>query len=184
MTKIVHIGGPKGVGKTSVSEAVKTVVSDANFSLAVLSGSSQVYDEGRCMFNKEWSELTENQRKQARQKSWETVTKLPYDVVLLDSHYVDIGDGHYKIILDEELWKDINYHVVLEAPIEMILLRRRNDQSRDRGLDINEIKYEAEAERSVAEYIARKTNVGISIIQTDDFGNAVKGLYELLRRLR
>lgn len=184
MPKLVHLGGAKGVGKTTVSDMVGLKLAKSELKICVSHGSSLLYQMVKQSLTKEWSELDEAQKIESRLKAWETIKKLDYNLILLDSHYIDVNNGNHKIILPEHTWKDISHHIILEAPIDHILLRRKTDSSRERELDLVSIDYEVKHEKATAEFIATKTQAGISIIKNEDISHAVTDLCKILTLLR
>lgn len=184
MPKLVHLGGAKGVGKTTVSDMVNSELTKSGLKICVSHGSSLLYQMAKQSLTREWLELDETQKIEARSKAWETIKKLEYNLILLDSHYIDVNNSTHKIILPEHTWNDISHHIILEAPIDHILLRRKTDSSRERELDLASIDYEVKHERVTAEFIAAKTNAGISIIKNEDIYRAVADLCNVLTLLR
>ena len=182
MPVVVHMGGAKGVGKTSVSGVVKSLVYPEE-KIGVLNASACIKET--IGSHLDWRLMVESERKRIRDLTWSIkMLRYDHDIVLIDSHYVDETDGIYKIILSPDKWAHINTHIILETSAEQILSRRVKDKTRERDLDIKNIQKEIEAERDAAYMICKETGGHLLIMSNDFLNDSANNILGVLRSFK
>lgn len=179
--KLVHIGGAKGVGKTTV---LKYLEADATITnpIRIIECSLQLKILGKTAFGNDWENLNDEQRAEMRRSLHTFICNLPYDAVLLDSHYAEVRDNKIRAWLPEEYKRSVGLHIVIEASLEDILARRLNDPVKKRRIDLNSIAEEVRAEIKTAMAIAKETNKKLYVITNHNSHNTAAELVSLLRQ--
>jgi len=184
---IVHVGGAKGVGKTTALKELRNELRKPS-EIAVLFTSQEFNNLATLRYGKTLGELQINQMKLVQEMFMHNVQKMLQKVVLLDSHYIDMTPTGIVIpLLQKQIWNDLTYHVILEANPEIILQRRVSDATRERQLDIELIVKEIKAERDEAYKIANETGTRILVLTNcntpteakDAIKNILRGEFEV-----
>ena len=145
---IMHIGGPKGVGKTTIANQL----TERCPQYTILTVSDELGRLSERQFGKKWSFLDDQQKRGARTDLCSEIVKMS-GVVILDSHYIDLLNGKPISVFPEELAASVDIFAVMVCTPEAILQRRILD-GRTRTLSLDEIVKETEAERKAAYNLA------------------------------
>jgi adenylate kinase len=181
MKTIIHVGGAKGVGKTTILKKLSRYFKKrTGEDISLITVSEFLSNLAVSQFNKKWSDLTETERKTLREVAIQHFTSNESSVIILDSHYIDLKDGKPIDIMPDEFKRLIDIHVILEAKPEEILERRIKDGSKQRELDVSIIREEAEAEREAALRIAKELGKPILFMKNENIEIACHNLYERL----
>ena len=97
---IIHIGGAKGVGKTTVLSHLPRLAHCSN-EVNIIAVSNLLGNISGHMFGTSWSVLDEGQRIEARKLAIQHLASLK-GPVLMDSHYVDFINGRIITIMPED----------------------------------------------------------------------------------
>ena len=154
--KLVHVGGAKGVGKTTVLD---TLAQSTNLGCTIqtIHSSTELKQYALESYGKNLGELNRSELFTIQSKLITHVSSLKCDLVIFDTHYIDIGlDGSIVRLMPREHEAIYKYHVIIEAPAAEVLTRRLRDKSRVRSLDISMIDKEITEERIVAHDIASR----------------------------
>jgi adenylate kinase len=179
--KVVHIGGAKGVGKTTtVGELGSLAI--PGYTMLSITASNVLSQGAQAAFGRPWSALTDSEKNESRGNFRDILASLPADVVFLDSHYIDMEDGVPRSIMSSEISEAIDLHIVLEAGPSQILERRMGDISnRPRDLDLGQIEIEVQAERAEAVRLAGETGSPVHIFDNIDVGESARRIVEISR---
>lgn len=181
MSQIIHIGGVKGVGKTTILRAFPEFYREkTNKEISIVHASELLARLAKENFNKNWSDLNVSEQKSLREEAVRQIKENPAPLVLLDSHYIDLKNGEPVSIMPDEFKKLIDVHVVLEASPEEVLERRIKDGSRKRDIDIDLIKKEAVAEKEVAQKIGTEFGKTVIFVKNDKINEACQSLYDAI----
>lgn len=174
---IIHIGGAKGVGKSTVVSKLK----ETDPTLTVMAVSERLMSVARNILGKEWKDANDEQRALARRTLCGEIRSLP-GTVILDSHYIDMVDGSPKIVFPRELLRDVGVFVIMTCSPAEILRRRTTDNNRNRSQSLEEIAEEMEAERIVADELSRQNGTSPCItITNSEVGQTVVEMQGLIR---
>lgn len=140
----IALGGPRGVGKTTVLSALQRLQSDVNVvhvsreltKLAGLHGVERFRTLPPALKVEIRAEFARTQVEAVRESSRPTI---------FDLHYIDVDEGT-NCIQPHELLEHVDAFVLLEADLPTVLERRRTDASRNRSLDPLRVIQEHEAE--------------------------------------
>lgn len=163
--KIIHMGGAKGVGKTTMLEKLEGNKLERGQILKIVHVSEFLQSISNDIFNQRLKDLSAPQREDLRHIAVEKIKSLDGDVILLDSHYIDMQGSVPTIIMPPEFEPVMDGHLVLTAPASVILERRKADQKRERGLDIESIQIEADSELRVATELAKKYDRPVRVVE-------------------
>ncbi len=167
--KIIHIGGAKGVGKTTTLDYLQRLTLPS-YTINTIALSTFLYDLANKRLGKNWQELDFNERATIRKSIPDEMLQLQGDAVILDSHYIDMVEGSPKLIVPVELHNWIDVHIIIEANTSEILSRRLKDQStRKRDLNQAYINTELVAERSEATALATRFQKPIYFLYNSNF---------------
>ena len=179
--RLVHIGGAKGVGKTSTMAELSSL-SLPGYTMLPITTSSVLAQGAQKSYGRPWAELGRDERKESRKNFKDALSSLSADVVFLDSHYVDIENGVPVPIMTDEINKIIDVHIVLEEEPSTVLERRIADISgRQRGMSMDEIVLEIDAEREEAIRLAADTGSPVHIFDNIDVGLSARRIIEISR---
>lgn len=146
---VIAVGGPKGVGKTTVLE--KIVKQQPEWQLI------KVSQELLYLADNAWSDLLVEQKDEIRKIFVQKLLKNLPENLILDLHYIDLREGAEKCIQPKELINICTHFVVFLAPAELILKRRKKrDKDRFKELNLAEIKQESMAEFKMAKKLAKE----------------------------
>lgn len=178
--KIVHLGGTKGVGKTTLINGLSHSLTPG-FTLKAITVSSFLFELARKKFKQEWSELEPNERAILREILGQEIVKFNDDATILDSHYVDIIEGTPVSIMPPGIKDIIDVHIVLEASASRILARRRKDQSfRRRDLSLSAIRTETDAERTEAIRLAADFEKPLYIVDNIEVSQSTRRILSII----
>lgn len=177
--KIIHVGGAKGVGKSTILHELEI---HNKKEIAVIYTSRFLYELCRKEYCKPLSELKKEEVRRLQEITMTVAKQLPHRVVLFDSHYVDLSGGKIIELTPEHHKKEFVMHILLEADILSILQRRVNDSARVRELDLKMIALEMFAERKAAFQIASENNAKVYIVKNESITVAVNEIKEILER--
>lgn len=159
------MGGAKGVGKTTILEKLEGSKLERGHVLKIVHVSEFLQSLSNELFRQRLRELSTTQREDLRHIAVTKIKSLEGDVILLDSHYIDMQGSVPTIIMPPEFEPVMDGHIVLTATAAVILERRRADQKRERGLDIESIQIEADSELRVATELAKKYDRPVRIVE-------------------
>ncbi len=173
----------QGCGKTTLLKYVKERFGDNN--LEIVHGSEVIFNISNKVFGAEWSQLNEFKRREVREYAVRQILAQTESkkIIIIDGHYIEMLDGQIYEILPEELKKNIKYHVIVEAPVELVQARRISDLSKSRDIDIDLIKREMKAEREVAQKTAWESNSRVQVVENLDLDKAANTFIDLLRTI-
>jgi len=178
---LLYVGGAKGVGKTRLlsefrgehikgRETYVTHVSDLLRTIA------------KEKFNG-WVNLSDIEKSRIRLEAIDAIKDMKYEIIILDSHYVEFDKGEFRAIIPEEFKKEIKGHILIEADYSTILSRRINDKIIQRELNPDLINIEIVSERNAAKSIAKETNTPIFIINNNSIALAITEFRVVLESL-
>jgi adenylate kinase len=181
--EIVHVGGAKGVGKSSVLRELRKDLKAQDTRIEVLSASREYDKLSRTIYEKPLVDLTTQEILAIQKTFMQNVKDMPYNIIVLDSHYVDMSANGAIPLLQRSIWPDFACHIVIETDPEVVLHRRILDQTRKRQLDIATIAVEIEAERTEAQAISRETGKRTYILRTlDTLDESKEAIKDILRK--
>ncbi len=164
---LVHVGGPRGAGKSSVLNLMTQTVT-VGLPLVVMPASAFVMELGRERFARSWDELTVAEKEEMRKAFVEHLKQFCQGICVLDSHYVDVlPGGKVRPIIPAELYPLIGCHVVINCSVDALLARRRSDSMKKRPLNRRHIEQERRGELSAAQRIAKETETPCHIVPNE-----------------
>ncbi len=178
--KFIHVGGARGVGKTTVLSQLNST------NVKIISTSRFLYSLTRTYLQKEWEDTNNEERVVLRKNAVDEMSKLKDEIVILDSHYVDIDNGFPVIIFPQELSKLVECHIVIESSPVSILSRRVADNINIRDLVLRTIEAEVQAEKHIAMEIAKENNAIFQLIQNEyvyDTSKKIDSIIESIKSL-
>lgn len=177
-TTILHVGGAKGVGKTRLlSEFEGTRINGKDICVAHISGLLRSAAKERSW---DWADLSNAERSCLRFEVIDRIRSMRRDVIVLDSHYVELREGEFKTIFPDEFKSEMDGHIVVEARIATILSRRIYDKTVKRVLDPVSIGKEMVAERNAATAVAEETNTPVRIVDNASLGSALRAFRDVV----
>jgi|SRR3989344_4806138 len=163
----VHVGGPRGVGKSSVLNHMSQTVT-IGLPLVVMPASAFVIELGMERFARSWGELTVAEKGEMRKAFVEHLKQFCQGVYVLDSHYVDVLPvGKVQSIIPIELYPLIGCHVVIDCSVNALLARRKSDIAKKRSLNKRHIERERHGELAVAQRVARETGTPFHVVPNE-----------------
>lgn len=166
--KLIHVGGARGVGKTTVLSRLSSA------DIKVVSLSSLLQYLAKRDFKKEWRDTYNDERIMLRKNAVLEISKINDKLVILDSHYVDVAKGYPVTIFPQELIEMVFCHIIIEAPPASILSRRIADKKVSRVLALKTIEMEVQSERVVAIEIAKTNSAIFHLIENFNVDRASK----------
>ena len=163
---IVHVGGAKGVGKTSVLQELRKDLRESNSNIEVLFTSVEFGNLSTVRYGKTLANLQTEERNAIQKEFMFNVKNMSFNIIILDSHYVDVTPKGIIPLLQKEVWSDFTCHIILEADPQTILRQRISDTKRKRQLDIKRISMEIEAERNQAYIISKETGATTYVLNS------------------
>lgn len=177
---IIHIGGAKGVGKTTVLSCFPKFTDCLN-GISIITVSTLLANISGSTFGTPWPVLDESLRIKTRKLAIEHLISLK-GAVLIDSHYIDLVDGRVITIMPEDFKPCIDVHVVIESDPRTILERRLKDRYRQRECDLDRIIREIRAEREVAISIAKEFGRPVHFVGNKVVGETCQEIDGILKR--
>lgn len=166
MSKVFHVGGAKGVGKTVILSELNGATSPMGYKIRTLHVSELLEKISQDTFGKAWKSLRDEQRCNSRIKLIDIVKETESPVILLDSHLIDMRGNDPKLILPSEFEPLIDGFMVMTAPIDTIRAQRFGDlETRERDMDPDLIYIEDEAEYRAALLYSKKIGLNIHLIE-------------------
>lgn len=175
---LIHVGGAKGVGKTTIFEQG---INLPEYAIKTIPMSFLLNEFGKLEFGLDWMYLDSTQKTYIRKVALKYILSLKDDAVLLDSHYIDINDSGVEPIMSKELQNLIDVHIIIESSPEEILRRRLNDISRKRSYDMGMIEKEIASERNAATEIANNFKKPIYVIKNENINNTVLEIISIVK---
>ena len=164
---LVHVGGPRGAGKSSVLNRMNQTIT-VGLPLVIMPASAFVMELGRERFSRNWDEMTDVEKEEMRKAFVEHLKQFCQGICVLDSHYIDIlPGGKVRSIIPVELYPLIGYHVVIDCSVDTLLARRKSDPVKKRPLNKRHIERERRGEISVAQRIAKETETPCHIVPNE-----------------
>ncbi|MCL4379583.1 MAG: AAA family ATPase [Candidatus Marsarchaeota archaeon] len=176
---IVHVGGARGCGKTTVLKEVAQLVGKDE--MHIVYASEVLASVAMKTFGEPWLGLGDIERKKVRDATISYITKLQTGIVLVDSHYVELDNDHVKAIVPDDFNKGIGCHIIIEAPPKYVQARRQADNFKFRTTDISSIKKEITAEREEAQRLAGLTGASLYMVENVYVSHAASNVISLLR---
>lgn len=165
MTHIIHVGGAKGVGKTTILSEIHGSASLMGYKVFTVHMSQMLQNLSYQKYNTKLTELTKSTRIDLRKEAASILTEANIPIILLDSHAIDMENGEPKTILPPEFEKIIDNYIVITADINTIRNRRIEDLDfRKRDLDLTNIKKEVESEIFAAAQFAANKGCEMAIV--------------------
>src|SRR5947209_8175486 len=121
--RLIHVAGAKGVGKSSILSQL-SLSTRIDYSIKLISISHLLFNTAPNNFGLQWTALTDEQKCQVRENVVTNILSLPYDIVIMDSHYIEMEEGSSKCIVSPGIETFIDCHILIEAYPEIILERR------------------------------------------------------------
>lgn len=150
MSVIIAVGGPKGVGKTTVLEQAINQLPEWQL--------IKVSAELLRLTDNSWSNLSIGRKDEMRQLFAQELLKNLPNKLLLDLHYVDLREGAEKCIQPAELINKCTHFIVFLALPELILKRReKREKDRSKELSLVQIREEIIAELNMARKLAEES---------------------------
>jgi len=174
-TRLVFVGGARGVGKTSALSQLGQRLGDRN--VGVVFGSKK-HDEiclelhGNDMFG-----VTKGQNWRVINEMARRIKSMPHEVVLLDGHFAWIEGRKIIDHIPKRHKKLYDAYILLDVDPEVLLSRRGNDNDKrlenpglKRPLDLRTVKLEVSAEKKKAIRTAAYAGKKLHIIDTTTMG--------------
>lgn len=181
---LVAIGGPRGVGKTTVLKHL--VAYNSDFRAVFMSDELRVLCHKK--LSKNFFEATIEEKDQSRRLHGEQlIARLSREssTFLLDLHYTDITEREGKIIQPDVVLRHINVFALLDAMSDVILERMLNQEARGRVQSISSIENDRISEITVAENLAARYDKPYLYLNAEGPIETVAfGLYGLLQCYR
>ncbi len=115
--KIIHLAGAKGVGKSTVlEELVKSNKFDSS-RIEIIHTSKYLFKICKKYTDKAWSDFTEKEKVAMRSITMNSILRLDKEIVILDSHCIDMKGAEPIVILSDEFKKQIDILKKVEAII-------------------------------------------------------------------
>src|SRR5687768_7320695 len=127
--KILHLGGAKGVGKTTLLRGLCGSVLAAENGIVIVHMSNYLRDLSLLVYEKNWGLLSENERQVIRVRAAQSIQTISARTVLLDSHCIDMKDGLPVKIMPREFEEIVDGYIVMVAAPEVVRERRMRDGS-------------------------------------------------------
>lgn len=174
MSVIIAVGGPKGVGKTTILE--QTINQLPEWQLI------KVSQELLRLTDNSWRSLLVARKDETRQLFAQELLKNLPDKLLLDLHYVDLREGAEKCIQPAELINSCTHFIVFLASDEVILERRKKrDKDKLKEINLKEIRQEGIAELKMAQKLSADYKKNYFIFDSSgEVNENVKNLKNLL----
>lgn len=175
---LVHIGGAKGVGKSTTLNFLSSQMYP--FSLRAITISKFLFKLAETQYQRPWRLLTDAERIEVRAQLKPALLQLPYDVILLDSHYIDMVEGIPTPIMPQEIQEMIDIHIIIQADPQDVLTRRRNDlHTRQRDLDIDQIREEITHEEAEAQRIGVSYSKPVYVLTNVDVHQTAHEIFNI-----
>jgi len=175
---IVHVGGARGVGKTTLLE--KFIASQGYLTYLVSLG--KILDKlALTEFDLSWTFLNDKQKDAMREKAIQYILSLnEYDLIILDSHYADMKESSRKSLMPLYFQQRIDIYIVIDLTGTEIFQRRILDSTKERAGDIIAITEEANAEKKIATIIASENRKPLHVIYNDNIERALKAFCNII----
>jgi|GEM_PF-3933566 len=181
--KIIHLAGAKGVGKSTVlEESVKSNKFDSS-RIEIIHTSKYLFKICKKYTDKAWSDFTEKEKVAMRSITMNSILRLDKEIVILDSHCIDMKGAEPIVILSDEFKKHIDIFAVLEASPEVIHSRRAGDVNRTRDNNINNIEQEVFYEKEYSLLFSIDNNVPFVIIENIDLQDTIANILNLTENI-
>ncbi len=180
--EIVYVGGAHGIGKTTILKKLEQKISIVGEDYCVVYTSQIVVNIAKQTYGLNWVNLNTVDKDRVRSKAIESIVSMQHNVLVLDSHYIDIDHKVVKIIVPEQLKPLISLYVLIDVPDNILFWRRYNDYARNRECDLDLINLELTAERAAAIELAKERSKTLNVIINEDYERAANELFSLLRK--
>jgi len=173
--------GIKGIGKTTLVKSIMPI-SNTDYFIGSDILKNLVGPEFE-NFDYFPEEKKQKYRKKAIEYLWKIQEKNKKNI-LIDGH-VTLLNPKTRIIEPVFTELDCNFYtdlILLEAPIEEILKRRKNDNRKKRIIDIELIRKELTAERHEAERLSNKYGINIHYVFDDGTSNSEQALRKIFNK--
>ncbi len=187
-SKIIFIGGPHGVGKSTALEELKKLNRKEEARLNIVSMSNTLHRASMERYSKSIAELNEDRlkRDELQVEMISKLRSLDFAFTLLDGHYVTMSsegamcasyntDANYFIRFDAQ--------VVLTSKPEEIRTHRIKRNKEIWSIDLDVIRQEQEREVSEAYRIGGIFSTPVYVIENDSPKKAAKRIWKLLKVL-
>lgn len=175
------VGGPRGVGKTTVLKHL--VFHHSDLSAIYISNELRVYCDQQ--LGRNFFELPVEEKDLVRKQHGEQlIARLSHKsgTFLLDLHYIDVTEGAEKIIQPEVILQHISVFALLDASNSVISERISGQEPLGRVRSISHIEKERNAELRAAKRLANQYEQPYLYLDTTDLIEDVAiGLYGLLQ---
>ena len=172
---VLMVGGIHGVGKTFV---IRRAVDIVDPSLPILKG-SEILAQLLDISTEEIPYVDSSRRASARVQMFLRLQNARVGV--RDAHYSVHSSSGYEAVFDLRAAKHVAAIVLLVAPENIVLERRRNT-GKDRPLDIAQIREHAEIEEEAAKNYSQRLGVPFYIVRNTQDDDAIGELVHLIER--
>ncbi|MBN1168552.1 AAA family ATPase [Candidatus Woesebacteria bacterium] len=181
----IRVGGPKGVGKSTIIKEIVGASERLGLPVQKVKGGDHLLDILGVSSYDELRMLPEEVREAARpemyRRMYEEDRGDPDTIRLRDAHYVMWGKNNDGIVCptQPEDKEQMLAMVCLTAPLDVIYQRRVFDGREDRHFDENLIKIEIETELEIARCQSRE--IGCPLVVIENTGNIQESCASLVR---
>ncbi len=173
----IAIGGPKGVGKSSILHNVIRFFPG----FTIISSGSVLQKVSQAQYGLNFVDLPREAKRVVRRTYTEGVMKETAHT-LLDIHYGEFEDGGYPCVIPELLLPHITHFVLVMGNSEAILNRRSHD-SKERRADRASVRLNVLGERIIFNELVARYNKENVIIHNKDMQASVQQLAQFIQKV-
>lgn len=180
MMEIVHVGGVSGVGKTMMLRELKRESNLSENKIHINSASRTLSELSLKHYGEELQRINTRQLLRIQKDYIKLVTKLPGQIVLIDSHHVKVSNNQI-VLLTPDIYKgEFSCHIIVEADPNIILQRRINDINIPRSTDKTIINLEISGEKEATYKIAVETGVNVYTVNNNTLKSAIRDMVTII----
>jgi|GEM_PF-3107878 len=174
---IIAIGGPKGVGKSTLLKSLHSHYPH----LQIIPVGSELKRVARAEFHKSFLSLPLHNRRAVRNQFARSVVKMQYSVIL-DMHFGEFEDEGYPCIIPPLLQKYITQYVLLTASPSTLYTRRHQRTSTSR-LDLASITMNIYGEKIIYQELVKRYGVPGCVVENENEAKSVTAIKRLFKRI-
>lgn len=180
--ELINLNGARGVGKSTLTEKLKS--GPTTYTVEVIHSSKVLSEMSHTVYNLEINQLNYSQLFEIQQNLIDNAKRLDKDVVIFDTHNVELvyGIGKIKSLTPEAHIYEFGAYITIEVDPKTLLERRKNQETIKRSLNLSDIMLEISAERNESIKLANISNKKFYRINNKELDSAVKDLDEIIKK--